>query len=202
MGFPYALPLAFGADVLTGAGNVDHSATAIARLAEFIKTQPNFLALLASVVTQVQDLETALQQLNTLRGLPNASGGQLDVIGGILTQPRAGLSDSVYRDFLSARILLNQSSGTVDQILTIFALVTSGTVKLVEWPPAAFDLQIHDDALTADALAVLLAILRQARAAGVKGELHWTAWPEADTFTLDGTPAQSLDAGHLTGISL
>ena len=192
----------FGENLLTSAGLVDHSATAISRLAEVIKTQPNFLALLASLVTQVQDLETALQQLNTLRGLPTATGGQLDVIGEILTQPRAGLSDGDYRDFLSARILLNQSSGTVDQILTIFALVTTGTLTLTEWPPAAFELQLQGQALTADTLAVLLAILRQARAAGVKGELHWTAYPEADTFTLDGTPAQSLDAGHLTGISL
>lgn len=202
MTLPSTLPLVFGADLFTSTGTVDHSATAIARLAEFIKDKPNFLALLAAPVAQVQALEDAYQQLNHLRALPNASGGQLDVIGEILTQPRAGLSDSVYRKFLSARILLNQSSGTVDQILEIFTLITTGTVKLIEWPPAAFELQIHGEALTTDTLSVFLNILRQARAAGVKGALHWTEWSEADTFTLDGTPAQSLDAGHLTGVSL
>ena len=194
--------LPFGENLLTSTGEVDHDATAVLRLAEFIRTQPNFLALLASGTAQVQSLETAYQQLNTLRGLPNASGGQLDVVGAILMQPRAGLSDVDYRKFLTARMLLNKSSGTIPQILEIFGLITTGTLRLTEHYPAGFELQLTGEALTSTTLAVLLAIFRQARAAGVRGEFHWTEWPEANTFTLDGTPAQSLDAGHLTGLAL
>lgn len=198
MTFPSSFPLAFGEDVVTETGVLDHSATAGARLAEFIKTQPNFLALLAAPLTQVQDLETAFQQLNHLRALPSASGGQLDVVGQILTQPRNGLDDATYKKFLLARVRLNRSSGTINQILEIFTLITTGGVSLTEWAPAAFDLLLTGP-ITSAAAVTYLTILRQARAAGVGGALHWTEWPVADTFTLDGTPAQSLDAGHLTG---
>lgn len=201
MAFPETLPFPFGGDIEEG-GVVDHAATAVARLAEFIKTQPNFLAILAAGTTEVQSLETAFQELNLLRSLPAAVDGQLDVIGSILTQPRNGQSDTVYRTYLAARIILNHSSGTIPQVVEIFTLIAGGYVcQLTERFPASFDLQMLGP-ITIDAAAAYLTIMRQARGAGIGGAFRWTLWPEADTFTLDGTPAQSLDAGHLTGIAL
>lgn len=200
MAFPEPFPLLAG-DITTD-GVVDHSATAIGKLAEFIKTQPGFLNLLAAPIAQVQDLETAFQDLSALRSLAGASGGQLDVIGSILTQPRNGQTDDLYRRYLAARILLNRSSGTVEQILEIFGVITSASsMQLKEFAPAAFELHLYGAAITSAQASLYLTILNQARVAGVGAQLHWTEWAPADTFTLDGTPAQSLDAGHLSGIA-
>lgn len=193
-------PLPFGENVITN-GVVDHYATAINRLAEFIRQQPNFLQLLGAPIKQVQDLETAFQQLLTLRALPNATGGQLDVIGAILTQPRNGQTDNLYRKYLQARILLNRSSGTIEQILEIFGLITSSAaVQIKEFQPAAFELHLYGAAITPPEVALYTTILNQARSAAVGAQFHWTEYTPATTFTLDGTPAQSLDAGHLSGI--
>lgn len=200
MAFPEPFPLLSG-DITTN-GVVDHSATAIGKLAEFIRQQPNFLSLLAAPIAQVQDLETAFQELKTLRSLPNASGGQLDVLGAILTQPRNGQTDDLYRRYLAARILLNRSSGTIEQILEIFGLITyAASMQLKEFQPAAIELHLYGVAITPAQAALYLQILNQARAAAVGARLHWTEWSPVDTFTLDGTPAQSLDAGHLSGIA-
>lgn len=47
---------------------------------------------------------------------------------------------------------------------------------------------------------LLSALLREARAAGVRSLLHWVESSDADTFTLDGAAGQALDRGRLSSV--
>jgi hypothetical protein len=179
---------------------VDHTASAIARLAEQYKSRPNLANLLSAFGAQLQDLETAFQQLRSDRALANAFGAQLDVIGSLVKQTREGLADDAYRLRIAARIKLNNSSGSIPEIYSIFRLVLpDATLEIRDEFPAGFTLIIEGVTLTAEEAALMLSLLRQARAGGVRGMLEWRESEAADTFTFDGTSAQALDVGKLKG---
>src|SRR5437870_5119087 len=120
----------------------NHATEALAALPEEYKNKPRLAGLLGSFTAQIQALEDAAlgsAGLTTLT-LANASGIWLDVIGKLVGQPRNGQVDAQYRLFLNARIAVNRSSGTIEDILTTFAVLTAGlgvTLRLDEYFPKA-----------------------------------------------------------------
>lgn len=170
---------------------VDHGAEAVARVWEQFKRSPNVNAAILALTPQFQALEDALTQLFLERGLAVAEGVQLDVIGRIVGEDRAGKSDDDYRRFLRARIATNRSRGVFEDMILVARLVLGDETVRVETEQqdiATVVVRLRDAAVTADIAAVVFAFLMQAKAAGVR--LIVESSPEApeDTFTWDIGP--------------
>jgi len=181
----------------------DHNALALARLAQYLKGQPNVAALLGVATGRNQLIEEALQALLSDRVLTVAYGELLDVLGSIVKQPRNGMVDDDYRRWIGARIQIYRSSGTAIEILNVFEPIApaGATLRIRDEYPAGFTLEI-DNVVTTVVLALLLAVmLRLMRAAGVRGLLEW--YESADVFTFDGAAGDTgFDVGAFKGAVL
>jgi hypothetical protein len=162
-----------------------HEADAVTRLAYQFHEKARFEALIGAFGARAQTVEDALWKFVTLRGIDTATGSQLDNLGAIVGESREGKSDDTYRIFIRARVRLNRGSGTGEDIIAIYALILSAlsgnTFSLKEIPPAAFILRIYNALTTANTLS-LVRILRQARAAGVRGLLEWSSVTDDNAF--------------------
>lgn len=203
----------------------DHSAQALARVAQEYKQSTRLLGIIESVVDNWQELDNAFWQLATERYLftdveidqttvnYEAEGVQLDVIGRILGLDRAALTDDEYRLALKAKIKVIHSSGTGEELIDIFATVEpDATVTVATEPPAYVTVTLSDPVTAAEAY-LYRSFLRDGRAAGVAGTLLWqessdatcltlsnaTAYPETDTLTGLGDTADTNAGGYLTG---
>lgn len=104
----------------------------------FLRCNPQLESLLACVVEQIQDIERVTVSMFTLRDCETAKGDALDKIGEIVGVPRAGRSDTIFRDTIKAQIVTNRTSGTGEEIIAaVSAFLDPGTVvELVEYYPA------------------------------------------------------------------
>lgn len=83
----------------------------------------------ALIHSLVEPLEEALEAIESLRlslYIDKASGEVLDTIGTILNQPRNNLGDADYGAWLKVRILLNNNSGTAEDIKRILSVLYAG----------------------------------------------------------------------------
>ena len=103
-------------------------------------------ALAGVFAAQIQDIENVCFQLLEGRSLSSAVGVQLDGLGALVGQPREGRSDTTYRIWIAARIRLNLSHGSAEDIYGIFSpLLEAGqSVALTEYYPGAFLLDIYN----------------------------------------------------------
>ena len=160
-----------------------HIAEGLALLITQYRDKPNLAAILTAYLTQVQEIEdVAFDILAILGDIDSQVGEQLDLIGRIVGQDREGRTDAVYIQWIHARVLVNRSSGLVDELLQILELVASGNSRgYTPAYPASFLIEIFG-AFSGDAQAVA-AILGEARAAGVNGQFLYSVQADADTFT-------------------
>lgn len=178
-----------------------HAADALARLPESRKGKDNLAHLISTMGIQVQELEQALYELLTERQIDTAVGVQLDAIGEIVGQPRAGESDDDYRRMVRARIAANNSEGRVaDFIRVTRAVINDATLAVRPAPgyPAAMVIHVEAGILSDAAAQILIELLRDTRAGGVRVLAHYlTAEPE-DSFTF-GSHALILGPGLSIG---
>ncbi len=154
---------------------------ALANLIEFFKNKPKIAAFISAFVDQSQDVEDGSFEVLLDTIIETAVGVQLDGIGVIVGRARGGLSDDLYRVRLQAQILLNKSSGLLDEILTIIALLEAAPItNVIEKYPAGFVIEILD---IQGSPAQLAAIIAEARSAAVNGHLHYSLSPAAELFT-------------------
>lgn len=137
-----------------------HIEDAKARLLFQYKGKANIEALLDSLGgQQIQDLEDILFGLNTRLDIDNSVGVQLNNIGLIVGQPRNGQDDITYRLFLKAKAGVNVSEGDVERVLSVWKIITGGTiVQVIDQYPAAVELSSDvpvPDALASDAFALM-----------------------------------------------
>jgi hypothetical protein len=135
------------ADVVTKI--TTHSADALARLLQQLKGKDNIAALLNAINAQVQQFENDTMSLSDLLDIDLMGGVNLDNIGDIVTQPREGRSDADYRQAIRDKISRNAGSGTPDQLIEIFRILTGSTlssIDLLEYFPAGYG--IYGDAAT------------------------------------------------------
>lgn len=195
--FPFLLP---SDEVGGGVSKItDHAARAISRLAQQYQ-KLSIQNLVSALAGPAQDLENALFDLLTLRALPTATGIQLDQVGRILGQPRGNFpDDDTYRQFLRARVLLNRSSSTPEEIYTIFKTARPGSaLQYWERYPAAFALFMYQ--VVASNVSWLAQILNQARAGGVRAMFEWSLTDEFNTFACaDGTGLGLADVAQTSG---
>jgi hypothetical protein len=162
-----------------------HVDDALGRLLEQFREKPRLASVLSALVGAVQDTEDGLFPLHTERGVDVAIGRQLDVLGAIVGQPRAGLIDDIYRRYIRARIRTNRSAGRVNDLITVARLVlgvSDGTVEVTPQLPGAVWVRIVDLALDPDVSDVVLDMLFQAVAAGVRLLLTTSELPNDETF--------------------
>lgn len=168
--------------------------TAKNRLISYFRRGPRNRAFLDGVVSQVQDLEDSSQSLYLLTRLPYALGVNLDVLGRIVGELRAGRADEDYRAAIRTRILVNASDGKTEQLIAIvLSILPTTTVGIAEYSPPALSITVGDlGSVTPD---TMYRMLFQAKAAGVRLELTYgvgTIGADDDTY-LGGTMGSDDD---------
>jgi len=180
----------------------DHVARAVGSLIEQYRDKPRVIGLLSAFVKQVQGIEDGIWGIFAARQISTAVGQQLDVLGRVVGEPRNGRTDVSYRTAIQARVLLNLSSGTVEEIYAIFTLLLavnnlSPRMQVAEFYPKAFVLRLLTAAVP-DAVAVDLAdILMRAKDAGAKAFLEYGN--TTPFFGFDGSTGSGFDAGYFGG---
>lgn len=159
---------------------IDHVAAGLARLPEqFRKT--NIIALLTIFLQRYNDLETAYQALLNFRQLGTAFGVQLDAIGKLVGQLRNGLSDADYTRYIRARIAVNNSDGTIEDLITVARLVLNDAltnVQIIVVGPAAVIVRVTGNTVSSTVATIMIDMLRGAHAAGVR--LIQESFPDVD----------------------
>jgi len=185
------------------AHDLEHSARGVARLIDRY-ARPSNQALLASWLDEVQEAEDALWQLYVERSLATAEGDQLDVLGAIVGEPRLGRDDETYRLWISARNMVNRSSGMTTEMLAIARKLIPPPpyyIELTEYYPAAFVMHIVGALTLADGYQIAR-MLHLAKGAGIQFGMTWTVVGDGDTFTF--APADAVvpasDMGFDAGV--
>lgn len=145
------------------------------RLYEQFKGKPNWIALVDRVwAPQMDQLEAAAQSLLTLPSIDDSSGFQLDVIGKIVGQPRAGLDDPTYRLILRGKIRANRSQGTPEDLYAVLVAAFGVGTQAVYAPggDASFDLRLVAPMADSE-VGVIVSLVGDAKPAGVRGVFEW-----------------------------
>lgn len=165
----------------------DHAGKMLARLAEEFR-KPRIQAILTAEAAQYQAIEDALWQLLSEFGVDTAVGWALDVLGRIVGEPRQGASDADYRLRVRARIRVNRSDGTIEDVIDVVrlligsVLLPSTVIKLTEYYPAAFVLRITGLTITPTQAQIYNSFINQARGAGIGSGFGWQQTADADAF--------------------
>lgn len=123
----------------------DHADQAKARRLEQFKQSPNLAAILDAFSAQAQDYEDAVHPMLALLDIDTMVDDQLDKIGELVNEPRAGATDANYRLAIRAKIAVIIGSGTPDELIELFDTLTgSTTIDYLELYPAG--LGIYGDA--------------------------------------------------------
>lgn len=167
------------------------------RLVDQFTEKPRLQALLESYLDELTRAAEALCELSKLRALDTATGHQLDMLGGLVGQPRVGLigeDDDKYRALLRARAAFNRSSGTVNDILLFTqALLLPESLSL---KTHRLELELFVFAPTegfASDMAAASKVFETAPAAGVRLWICYWDYPFSDAFGFDDSPG--FDSG-------
>lgn len=112
----------------------DRVARAKSLLLSQFKDKPNINALVDALVSELQELENVVAQLQTVRTLDGAYGYWLDQIGAELDVPRGNYQDNDYKTAIKIAMARQSASASVDDIIRIVQLITSDTSATVVNP--------------------------------------------------------------------
>lgn len=163
----------------------DHVQRALDALPSQHRDKPNTEAFLTIFAEMIQELEDGVYPLITDRFIDTAVGAQLDVIGKIVGYPRSGLLDEPYRLRLKARIAVNRSSGSLEDLITVALLMLQPETALIKSTmhfPAGLSMDVTDVAVDADTATVVAQFLRDAASAGVQLHVVTSASEDAETL--------------------
>lgn len=141
------------------------------RVSRFIEkwSKPDLQLLARIYLRQIQDVEDVLFEIMLERDLDNAVGVQLTIIGDIVGQSRTTPDDDRFRTAIRARIAINLSDSTGEDIIRVanLILIDSETYFLREEPPAQLRVTVLDPLTSSDA-DLMRDLLDLADAAGVR----------------------------------
>lgn len=175
---------------------LDHVDRAVGRLLAQFREKPKLEGLVRALVSEAQTLEGVMQSLSRVRSIDDAEGVQLDLIGRIVGREREGMLDADYRLWLKAQIALSLSSGTPDEILTIFRLLfPDSDVELEEQYPAAFVMRVGG--AFPGSVPQVMKLLLSAKPVAVRVLMESSDVPDDAAFTLsdDDTSMDDDDRG-------
>lgn len=192
---PAVLPALLGGSPVfpTGPGEIEDPGVAcdlaLARLLGQFSDSTALRQLICSLVSPLDEIEAALLDVHYNRWIANTtSGEQLDVLGRIVREPRNGLDDATYLRAIRTRVLINRSSGKLEELIEISTTFepTAIPVEFREHGPNSITVR-PDTATEADAKA-LTERLQDARAGGVNLQLIYLPGAgAAGAFTLADT---------------
>ncbi len=167
-----------------------------------------FMALIGALGDEVQQIEDAIYALYQAAFLDTATDVWLEYLGAIVGEAREGWGDADYLRFIRARILANKSSGTIDELLEIVAMVLGSPVGVMwdtiqEFYPASLLLVVDVGLNPSEALRNRMTrITARARPAGVRLMIN-TAPEDHGTFACgdSGNAQPELDSAQGFGDS-
>lgn len=156
--------------------NADHEG-AVRRFIEQYQNRPDLEALARSYLSQLQDLEDAIFEVILERDLDNAVGVQLETIGNLVQQPRTTSDDERFRTAIRARIAINLSDGTIEDLIRVANLLLQEYAEAYfvrDEPPAQVRITVTDPLQSADA-DLLHDLLDEADPGGVRFLLQYNS---------------------------
>jgi len=177
----------------------DHVPRALSRLAQQYRGKPKLAGTVTVLAKQIQEIEDMLFSI-LAETVDQAVGAQLDVLGRIVGEERLGDPDSNYRLRIKAGILLNVSSGTPEELLAIFRLLTSdlpgAVVQFEEQYPAALVVRILRVRINSP--STFAGILQAAKDAGVRALLELSSGGSGNGFCFQGGIGRGFPDAQLT----
>lgn len=157
----------------------DHRDRGLSLLITQYQELPRLRSLLGALLDEVQVVEDAAWDVILGRLVDDAEGAQLDTIGRIVGQPRIG-DDEEFRLYIKARITINSSDGTGDDVMQVAEVLLEGKPwSYEETYPASIIIETFE----AERAATIAHLLRLARAGGVGFGYHYSTEPEAEAFS-------------------
>ena len=153
----------------------EHEKLSSVRFLDQFKNSVDLKALAASYAGQIQDLEDAVFEVILERVLPTAEGVQLTILGAIVQQPRTTNDDTEFKIAINARIAINLSDSTPEDVIKVGVLIfetTGETFCIREEPPAQLRVTVIDPLTISPTLVQQL--LDEADAAGNRLLLSYT----------------------------
>ncbi len=98
------------------------------------KDKPNINALVDVLVTELQEIENTIIELQEVRTLAGAKGWWLDRIGEELDTQRYGFSDADYKTILRIAMLKKTASATIEDIIKVLSYITNDDELRVDNP--------------------------------------------------------------------
>jgi hypothetical protein len=174
--------------------NLAYVEEGLARLTDKFQ-KPVIQALTKIYLEAVQDVEEAAFDVLASRILANnPEGHQLDLLGKIVNEPRAGRTDEEYLVAVKVRIRTNRSQGRTLDIIEVSNLASDNAAfQYREDRPHYFSVVIEE---TSTAIAkTLIRALGRAKAASYGGVLYFNHWPESEALTFDSTAGGTSATG-------
>lgn len=175
-----------------------------AKLVEQLKDRSLVVSLARSLVSPVQPLADALNDLFTKRGVNTATGVNLDTVGKVVGQARNGVSsDPTYRRYVRGRVATNRSGSRFLDATRVARLILGddavpGTqIATRAEAVATLVVDILGVVPGQDLANVIFAFLSQARAGGVRLILETLTALEDSSFTT--AQAAFLSGSHSPG---
>lgn len=156
---------------------------------------PRLRAIACALLDAVQDASNANWQLYTERWIDTAVGSQLDGTGTVVGQSRAGRTDTVYRAFLRARVLVNRASGKWRELVQIMLTLGIDAAEIGFEPdyPGAWVIRLlesQEGFVGAD----VFELLEDAKGGGIRLVVESLHLPAAGSFQYrPGVPALATD---------
>ena len=168
----------------------DDHAGRVSRFIEQWQDKENLNKLAQTYLDQCQDLEDAFFEIILERCLDDAVGVQLTTLGKIVQQGRTTSDDGRFRAMIRARIAINLSDGTAEDIIKVCKLLLqefAEAIRLRDEPPAQLRVTITDPLQSVDP-DLLQSLLDEADAGGVRLLLGYTtSVMTSDKFTFSDT---------------
>jgi hypothetical protein len=163
----------------------DHGDDGVDLLLPQFKGKERIEAILRALLAGVQDVDDAIWQVLSERGLDWGVGVQLDAIGRMIDLPRTGWHDDTYRVFLRAHLLVLRSNGRWPEILAILEALGLDLSLLATSEPGTAEFRIvTDEYLDGDvAPEDVYRLIARAKGAGIRFVLEYPASELADAFT-------------------
>jgi hypothetical protein len=176
-----------------------HAVEGLAKLISQFQGQPVLEAVLRIYLDKIQELEDAFSDLLSETTIDNSVGVHLENIGAIVGEPKNGRSDELYRLAIKARIRLNKSAGTIEDIIAIAIAVANAdvSIEMTEYFPAAFIARIVEpiDPAVTDVYRIA-DFINSARGGGIATHLEFAV---EGAFQLDGPAGSGYDEGKYGG---
>lgn len=144
-----------------------HLAKGLSRVIEQWKDKAVVNAICKMILVECQRIEDAFGDIADSRLIDNVkcADRSLELVGGLVGEPRRGRVDAVYKLWIKARVKVNKSNGEFDELIEIIDIVESSDYIAEEYFPAALYYEFGDlvDAPASD----LFEMLKEAKSGGV-----------------------------------